>query len=99
MAKKDIEGDARDPAYVALGQRVAEVRAEREMSKEELARRSELSPAYIWRIEDGRQNVQLRTLIRIAQGLGTTVAELTAGLEAKIAATGTIPGVTTGKGA
>lgn len=85
MGTRDSDGGKRDPAFVALGQRVAEVRAERGMSKEELARRCELSPAYIWRIEDGRQNVQLRTLLRLAHGLDATLAELTAGLEAKIA--------------
>lgn len=52
------------------------------MKQQELARRMGVSSAYLWRVEDGRQNLSLRTLGRLAKSLGVTLAELFEGIEA-----------------
>ena len=51
---------------VLLGDRVREMRALRQMSRRELARRSRISERYIARIEAGKGNVSIVLLLRIA---------------------------------
>lgn len=71
-----------DPLSVALGRRVAAIRQDRlGLSQQDLARRMGVSPAYLWRIEDGRQNLSLRTLGRLAKSLSVTLAELFDGID------------------
>jgi UDP-N-acetylglucosamine 1-carboxyvinyltransferase len=61
-----------------LGRRIAELRRERGLTQEEAAERlGMLAPNYA-RIEQGRQNVTIDTLVRITRMLGddVTVADL-----------------------
>jgi transcriptional regulator with XRE-family HTH domain len=73
-----------DPLSVALGARVVTIRRDRlQLSQQELAVRMGVSPAYLWRIEDGRQNISLRTLGRLARSLEVTLADLFDGVDAE----------------
>jgi len=75
------ESTPADPIAVALGTRITEERERLGLSKEALGEKSHLASRYIWRVEDGRQNIQLRNLSRIASGLGLTMAQLLVGVE------------------
>ncbi|MBI5320603.1 helix-turn-helix domain-containing protein [Bradyrhizobium sp.] len=52
-----------------LGERVRTARAQREMSRRELARQSGISERYIAQIEAGRGNVSIVLLLRLAQAI------------------------------
>lgn len=69
------------PAAVALGTRVTQERERLGLTKEGLAQRSGLASRYLWRVEAGRQNIQLGNIVKIAGGLGLTLAELLVGVE------------------
>ena len=60
----------------AFGRRVAEVRAEKGLTQEELAARVDVAARYIQQVEAGTQNVTLATVARLAAGLRVPVAEL-----------------------
>jgi DNA-binding XRE family transcriptional regulator len=52
-----------------LGRRVRAMRAMRDMSRRELARRTRISERYIARIEAGKGNVSIVLLLRIAHAV------------------------------
>jgi len=66
----------KSPVQERLGRAVKDVRASRSMTQEELAERSGLHPTYISDIERGARNPSFRALVRLADGLGATVAEI-----------------------
>jgi transcriptional regulator with XRE-family HTH domain len=69
----------------ALGARIQQWRAKREMTLEALAERSGLSKGYLSRIENGLQTPPLGTLIRIAGALDADVTSLIKGESARAA--------------
>lgn len=52
------------------------LRQQRELSQEELAERSSLHRTYVGAVERAERNISALALEKLAQGLGTTVAEL-----------------------
>jgi transcriptional regulator with XRE-family HTH domain len=54
----------------AFGKRVRYLRKLKNMTQEELAFRSHLNKNYICDIENGRRNVSLRAIEKVAKGLG-----------------------------
>lgn len=52
-----------------LGEKVRTLRAQRDMSRRELARQSGISERYIAQIEAGRGNVSIVLLLRLAQAM------------------------------
>lgn len=50
-----------------------------------------MSNNYAWRVEAGRQNLNLKTLSRIAFALGMTMSDLLNGIEADPTTIGTRP--------
>jgi transcriptional regulator with XRE-family HTH domain len=60
----------------AIGRRIAEVRAERGMTQEQFAERFGSSLKYLQRVEAGRQNLSVRSLVRLANALRLRTAEL-----------------------
>ncbi|USU10718.1 helix-turn-helix transcriptional regulator [Sphingomonadaceae bacterium OTU29THOMA1] len=81
-AKKKDTTPAPDPLSAAVGRRIAWCRTRRlELSPQELAQRVGVSPAYLWRVEDGRQNLTLRSVGRFAKALDLTLSELLDGIE------------------
>jgi transcriptional regulator with XRE-family HTH domain len=64
----------------ALSTRIKELRAERDISQEELAHRSGLSRTGMGFLETGKRWPRLDTLMSVAEGLNITVDELLRGL-------------------
>ena len=73
MPKQDI--------LQAFGQRVRELRNEREWSQEDLAEEAELDRTYIGGIERGERNLALRNIQRIAETFSMSISELFDGIE------------------
>lgn len=67
---------AHAPALVALGKAIRSLRKSQGMSQEELAHRSQVDRAYMSSIERGTQNPGVMTIIRIAQSMGVSAAEI-----------------------
>jgi transcriptional regulator with XRE-family HTH domain len=65
-----------DRAIKDIGRRIAEVRRERGLTQEELAERLGLQSNNLQRIELGMQNLTIRSLVRVANGLGVGLATL-----------------------
>jgi len=65
----------------ALGRRIQARRKRRFDTIEAFAKTAGLNPAYAWRIEAGRQNLSLGTLLRVGAALHVTLADLFDGLE------------------
>lgn len=57
-------------------ERLKKLRREKVLSLRELEERSGVSYNTIWRIEDGRQGAQQRTIRKLAKALGVEPAEL-----------------------
>jgi len=62
-------------------ERLKELRREQVLSLRDLEERSGVSYNTIWRIEDGRQGAQPRTIRKLAEALGVKPAELVKGGE------------------
>jgi len=67
-----------DPERVLglIGRRVAELRATRELTQEQLAERAEVSSRYVQRVEAGTENLTVRTLIKMSNALRVPLADL-----------------------
>lgn len=61
---------------IAFGQRVRELRAERDVSQEALALRTGIARSYMGGIERGEKNPALDHIVRLAVGLGVEPSEL-----------------------
>ncbi len=68
MAKKDV--------LKSFGERVREIRAQKSLSQEELARIAKIDRTYIGGIERGERNVGIKNVWRIAEALGVSAADL-----------------------
>ncbi len=67
---------ARDPLLSKVGKRIKNLRCEQGISQEGLAEKSNLHRTYIGGVERGLRNPSLKSLERIAKGLGVTVGDL-----------------------
>ena len=67
---------ARDAVLVSLGKRVRSLREQQGVSQEALAEVSKLHRTYIGGIERGLRNPSVKSLDRIAKGLGVEIALL-----------------------
>ncbi len=56
-----------------LGQQVREARREQGLSRAELERKSGIRQTVIWRLETGRTDPQINTVLRILRALGKTL--------------------------
>lgn len=68
-------GKTPDP-QVGFGRALRKIRTEADLKQHELARRTELSPSQISKIENGKGNPRWATAQRIAAALGVDLAEL-----------------------
>lgn len=64
------------PIYKKLGKNVQRLLGEHGMSQGQLATRANIRQARISEIINGKANLQMDTLIRLADALDTTVSEL-----------------------
>ena len=62
--------------YGAIGRRIRELRAERGLTQEKLAKLIHLTRTSLVNIEQGRQRLLLHTLVRIAEVLAIRPSEL-----------------------
>ncbi|MHB8243121.1 MAG: helix-turn-helix domain-containing protein [Solirubrobacteraceae bacterium] len=70
------------PDAVALGRAVRAVRDERGISQVQLAADTGFMQSWISQIEHGRRNPSWSNVVRLSQGLGVSLSELTARAEA-----------------
>ncbi len=68
MVKRDV--------LKAFGNRVREIRGQKGLSQEALARLAEIDRTYIGGIERGERNAGIKNVHRIADALGVSAAEL-----------------------
>ncbi len=66
----------KSPTHQTLGAAIRAIRSERAFSQEGFARYAGLDRSYYGAIERGEFNITVDTLVKIAVGLGVTVAEL-----------------------
>lgn len=69
---------------LAISKAIRERRVGLGVSQEELGNRADLHRTYISDIEAGRRNLSLRSLFRLASGLGLSVSELLKLAEARM---------------
>jgi transcriptional regulator with XRE-family HTH domain len=67
---------SRDPVLVALGMAIRKRRIEKKLSQERLADLADLDRSYLGQVERGENSVAIHPLIRVANALETTAAEL-----------------------
>lgn len=65
---------------ISLGERIRELRKERDFSQEELAYRANVHRTYIGMIERAEKNVTIINLEKIAGSLGVSIETLVKGL-------------------
>ena len=75
MAKTSVRY-AKNPLLVALGTAIREVRTRSGVSQEALAHSAEVDRSYLGGIERGEVNLALINIVKIANGLGISVAAL-----------------------
>ncbi|MGD9735920.1 MAG: helix-turn-helix domain-containing protein [Solirubrobacterales bacterium] len=71
-----------DPAKAsaAFGARLRELRAQHDVSQDELGREADIHPTAIGRMERGAREPRLTTILRLAHGLGVEPGDLVNGL-------------------
>lgn len=67
---------ALDPALVALGAAIRQLRKERGVAQEQLALLAGVERSYMSSIERGMQNVGVMTLVKVSQTLNVSVADI-----------------------
>jgi transcriptional regulator with XRE-family HTH domain len=67
---------SRDPILTQVGRRIRNLRQRKGISQEVLAEKSSLHRTYIGGVERGLRNPSLKSLHRIAKGLGVSVGDL-----------------------
>lgn len=72
-----------DPVLRALGSRVRKLREDKCWTQEILGARAGLDRSYIAGIEAGLRNPSVKALARIVRGLGVTIAEVVAHVDAR----------------
>jgi len=73
--------DDPEAATVAFGKRLRSVRVDHGMSQDALARACDIHFTAIGRLERGRREPRLATILRLAEGLGVEPGELVNRLE------------------
>lgn len=73
----------KNPVLLSLGKNVSDLRSKKELTQEQLAELSGLDPSYISGIERGVRNPSVLSLVRLANGLGTTASEVCEGIGKK----------------
>ncbi|MBI1800583.1 MAG: helix-turn-helix transcriptional regulator [Chloroflexi bacterium] len=69
------------PALKRLGDNLKQFRQSKGLSQEKLAELTDLHRTYIGGVERGERNISLLNLIRIAEALGVSVADLVKGIK------------------
>jgi len=83
--------EVNEPLLQAVGQRIRQLRIASGHSQQSFSEAAGMSNNYAWRVEAGRQNLNLKTLSRIAIALGITMSDLLKGIDADPTTIGTRP--------
>jgi transcriptional regulator with XRE-family HTH domain len=67
---------AQDKSLQQFGRRIRELRLKRRLSQEELAERVGIHRNYMSQIENGRRNISLLNVIKLARGLQVSLPKL-----------------------
>lgn len=76
------EGAAGDPLLMAVGARIRELREAAGLAPADFSRAAGFSLQYLWRLERGQQNLNLRSISRLALALGVEMAAILEGIPA-----------------
>jgi len=87
---KDMK-DANELLLQAVGYRIRDIRIASGHSQQSFSQAAGMSNNYVWRVEAGRQNLNLKTLSRIALALGVDMSDLLTGIDADPKTIGTRP--------
>ncbi|MCW5940268.1 MAG: helix-turn-helix transcriptional regulator [Fimbriimonadaceae bacterium] len=71
-----------------MGELLRELRESQGLSQRELAKRMDRTQAFVWKVEQGIQHLDIPTLIDLATVLGTSASSLLGTLEATSSAKG-----------
>ncbi|MDE1918559.1 MAG: helix-turn-helix domain-containing protein [Sphingomonadales bacterium] len=80
MSDDDIKQN--DPLLMAVGKRIQDLREAKHIEQKDFAKAAGFSLSYLWRLEGGQQNINLRTISRVALALGEPMSALLSGIEA-----------------
>lgn len=83
--------DVDEPLLQAVGVRIRELRIASGHSQQSFSEAAGMSNNYAWRVEAGRQNLNLKTLSRIAIALDVTMSDLLMGIDSDPQTIGTRP--------
>lgn len=83
--------EVNEPLLQAVGLRIRELRVASGHSQQSFSEAAGMSNNYAWRVEAGRQNLNLKTLSRIAIVLDLTMSDLLKGIDADPKTIGTRP--------
>lgn len=67
-------------AFVVVGERLRDARLARNLTQEETAGAAKINTSYYGKLERGKVNPTLDTLVRVADALAVSLPELVAGL-------------------
>jgi transcriptional regulator with XRE-family HTH domain len=70
-----------DAISSALGRNIRKRREAKDLTQEALAELASLDRTYISDVERGGRNLSLSSIARIAKALGTTISDLTRGID------------------
>ena len=70
-----------DLMLLAVGKRVRRLREQADIKPADFSRAAGFSQQYLWRLENGQQNVNLKTLARLALALDVPMAAILQGIE------------------
>ena len=76
-----VQMPKRITSLARFGQNMRKQREAKGLTQEVLAERAELDRTYISDVERGVRNVSMLSMLRIAKALGSTVSELSKGIE------------------
>lgn len=62
--------------YIAIGLRIRKLRKQKLWTQEKLSEKAEIAPDYLCRIESGKKHPSLKTILLLANALGTTADDL-----------------------
>ncbi|CAL2082811.1 Helix-turn-helix [Tenacibaculum dicentrarchi] len=68
--------DSKQKILIKFGERVREIRKEKELSQEELAHKADLHRTYIGMIERAEKNITLVNIEKIANALDVNITDL-----------------------
>lgn len=61
---------------ISFGEKLKKVRTSKNLSYRQMAQRCDLDYSYISKIEKGRHNIQLTSVLELAKGLNINIKEL-----------------------